>query len=165
MIECIRRAWYSDLYAHLDAQMGAKMWKLWGLTIYLTILSIYDIRERKIPVSLLLSGGTVVAVYVVYGLLSGGNSLDKFLIALIPGIILLAAAVLTGKVGSADGLLLMMVGPVMGFRQCASVFCISLFLTAIVSAVLLVLHRVDCSTELPYVPFLAVTVLFYGICA
>lgn len=140
------------------------MWKLWGVTIYLTILSLHDIRNRKIPISFLLGGGVVAAMYIIYAIVIQGNGPEKYLAAAFPGLILLATALLTGKVGYADGLLLMMVGPVIGGRQCAVVFCASLFLTAAASAVLLVSRRANRGTEIPYVPFLTVTVLFCGIC-
>lgn len=66
-----------------------------------------------------------------------------------------------GKIGLGDGLLLCATGLGLGFWGNLELFGISLFITAIVSIVLLIFRLADKKKSLPFVPFLFVGYLIY----
>lgn len=136
------------------------MWKIYGLAVYLVILSICDVRSLKVPVWLLIAGGGFAMGSAAFDICVGGGSWPACMVSLIPGSILLAAAGASGKVGYGDGVALSVIGLTAGTRICVSVFMISLFLTAVVSAVLLAMRRVKRSTQVPYVPFMTAALFF-----
>lgn len=136
------------------------MW-LVGLTIiWLSALSILDIRKRNVPVWLLAAGGIMAVVVTVYRqnvsceYTRTGHGLIGM--AMLPGILLLATAFATKKAGYGDGIVLMILGVLAGGEKCLLIFAISLFLGAFVSLILLVFRKVKRDTKIPFLPFLAV---------
>lgn len=122
------------------------------MTIWLLAISVMDVRRRRVPAWLLAAGG-VLAVPMLY--LEGGCADGvAVLTGLFPGVLLLAAGILTKKVGYGDGIVALILGVWLENRKIVMLFGISLFFIAVWSLVLLVLRKVGRNTKIPYLPFL-----------
>lgn len=119
---------------------------------YLLGLSIYDGKERRIPVMLLLAGAIGAGFWMLRKGLQG--NILQCVLGLIPGLLLLVLAWSTGKAGYGDGAVLAIVGAFEGYRAGVVIWGISLCAIAVFALVLLCLKRVKRDTQLPYIPFL-----------
>ncbi len=137
------------------------MWKTVCLICYLLVLSIYDIRTRKIPVLWLGIGG--VAALVNFVCLCLYLPLLELWPEVIkswgPGILMLAVGKLSGKIGSGDGSVLLVTGSILGSVKITKVFAGSLLLAAVTAAALLMLRKVRKNDKIPFMPFLTVSVI------
>lgn len=134
------------------------MWKFIILLGWMIILSIFDIKTRKVPIAIMAAGSIAAAVQVAVSLLEREVYMGEYFMAWLPGAFFLAAAYSTGKVGYADGWLLWVVGSVLTYRQCLLSFFVSLCLISIFSILLLVIHKANRRTQLPYIPFLTIAI-------
>lgn len=144
------------------------------IVLYLIILSIYDIRTQKIPVKWLAVGSVAVVgtiVREISDVLEVAGSWQELWPALwqefgqelltgwLPGLAILGACVVTGRVGSADGWVLLIVGSMLSSGQMMAAFGCSMILIAIMAGVLLLLKRAGKNDRLPYLPFLTAAVV------
>ena len=136
------------------------MWKETVTAIWLVPLSIMDTRSKRVPVWMLWIGAVAAIGALLYEGINGGLDVWQECQALIPGLILLAVALVTGKAGQADGIILMLLGIFMGYEGCVAASLGGLFLISLFSGILLMLHRVKKDTKIPFVPFLAMGWLF-----
>lgn len=132
------------------------MWKEALTAVWLVPMSIMDTRSKRVPVWMLWIGTAAAAGVLLYEGINGGLNGWQACRALIPGVILLAVAFVTGKAGLADGIILMLLGVFTGYEGCVAASLGGLFLTALFSGILLMLRRVKKDTRIPFVPFLAV---------
>lgn len=130
------------------------MWKFILISLWLVALAWEDIRQKHVPVWLLALGGIIMTIVSVYGFWNGQPEGKELVWNIVPGAVLLAVAVLTKKAGWADGVVLLFLGILTGFRECILSFALSMLFISVVSLVLLVLKRVRKNTTLPYLPFL-----------
>lgn len=131
--------------------------KMMGLVlIYLMVLGIQDLRSGTVPMKWLIAGALILPCIGVLQCMQGDMQWKDLLIGTIPGILMLAIAKLTQKAGYADGIVLLELGLCVGYRKSVALFCFSLLLLAVVSAVLLVLKKVHRNTKIPFLPFLFV---------
>ncbi len=133
------------------------MWKTILVFVYLLVLSIYDVRERKVPLVLLAAGGCAAVLGGICSGLTGAVSWLQLLLGVLPGVFLLAVAWITRKAGYADGIVLLLLGVLEGYQQGVVLLCVSLLLLSCVVMLLLLLRKVGRNTEMPYIPFLAGT--------
>lgn len=74
---------------------------------------------------------------------------------LIPGMCMLLISFASNQsVGYGDGLTILMLGLLVGFKLCVGILCLSLFLISIYSIVLLIIKKANRKTTIPYIPFL-----------
>ena len=148
--------------------------KVTGIVLYLIILSIYDIRLRKVPAGWL-AAGTLAAlctiIWSVCGVAEVSGNWQEFWPALwqeigqrllfswMPGLVMLGACLITGRVGSADGWVLLIVGILISNGQLLAAFGCSMILIALAAGVLLLLKKVGRNDCLPYLPFFTVAVI------
>lgn len=132
------------------------MWKFILTALWLAVLAGMDIRRKHVHVWLLVLGGIYVTAVSVYGVWKGQIGGKELFWSLVPGIVLLAVAVLTKKAGWADGVVLLFLGILTGFRECIFSFILSMLFISMVSLVLLALKKVKKNTKLPYLLFLCV---------
>lgn len=125
-----------------------------AMFLWLMVLSLYDIRYRRVPVWILILGGVITAAVGIYGCVSGEITFAEILWGMIPGAVLLLLALGTRKAGWADGIVLMLLGSVLGLRRCIAAAMLSLVMISVLSALLLILKKVHKGTRIPYVPFL-----------
>lgn len=130
------------------------MWKFILTALWLVALAGVDIRRKHVPVWLLAPGGMFVTAVSVCALWKDQPEGRELVWSIVPGAVLLAVAVLTKKAGWVDGVVLLFLGILTGFRECIFSFTLSMLFISVVSLVLLVLRRVGKNTTLPYLPFL-----------
>lgn len=149
------------------------MWKIVFVLIYLMVLSIMDIREKQVPLYLLLVGlFLAMAIRTGEGIkedeIRGEMNLIrigwKTLLGLMPGVFFLGVAWVTGKAGKGDGLVLMILGVLTDYRICMVIFSVSLLLVSAFSVCMMALRRIHRKTCLPYIPFLTAAYIGYQIC-
>lgn len=136
-----------------------KMWMTLVILIYLVILGIKDYVDRKIPLLWLVVGAFVLTGMGIYSCVQGKILWTDMLLGLMPGVLLLVIAWLSGKAGYADGVVLIELGVCLGYRESVLLFGFSLLLLSVVSVTLLFLRKVRKDTKMPYLPFLAVIFL------
>lgn len=130
------------------------MWKIGILLMLLLLLSIWDIRECRVPVPVLAIGSALVGIIVGYELLTGRINWLQPAMGSLAGLFLLAMAWLTKKAGYADGIVLLWLGILQDYKRGLMILSISLLLVSLVSIVLLILRRVRRYTRIPFIPFL-----------
>lgn len=131
--------------------------KLLLITIWMFLLAVWDIRCRRLPPSLLGLG-------IVYGVMAfvlmiaeeGMISLPLLFGTVGGGVLLVALAFLTGTVGYADGVVVIVIGLLAGYRHVMAMLCMSLLLASLYSGALLIMKKAKRSTQIPFLPFLLV---------
>lgn len=117
----------------------------------LVVLSLMDLRTRKIPLIPVLVLGIICLIYRIWS----GVSLGEVAAGIIPGGVLLSVSAVTEEsIGYGDGLVLVVFGLLCGVAKTVAVLGMALVLAALVSMVLLVLKRAGRKTELPFLPCL-----------
>lgn len=122
-------------------------------------MGIYDWRKKEVPLLWLAVGAAVVPGYEVYLLVSGictwEAGLTELLPSVLPGVLLLLLAHFTQKAGYADGVVILLLGILEGYRRGMLLFCVSMLLIAIFSGVLLLLKKGNGNSRIAYLPFVA----------
>lgn len=135
------------------------------ILVYMTVLSIFDLYEKKVPAVMLFVGAVATFMYSAILILSGDFIAESFvsvLLGSVPGLLLSAIAITTKKVGIADGIILTLLGIMTDYRRGILIFGVSMVIMALFSVALLVLKRIKKNSELPYLPFL--TIAFCAVC-
>lgn len=132
------------------------------LTIYLLVISVFDIMRKSISFGLLMVGGILGLAVGVVRVYRMNISWNMLLASILPGIIFLLISFLSHMMGYGDGIVLCGVGGVIGFRKCLALMGISLFLMALFCIALLLMKRVTKTTRIPYIPFLLIAFLILG---
>lgn len=129
------------------------------LMMYFVWLSVWDIRKKELPATLLLTG---LGVSLVYGVWNGEGV--RLLVGLLPGMLLILMGFLTReKVGYGDGAMVIVIGLVTGWPGCFLIYLIAQFGVLFWAAVLLVCKRADRNMKIPFAPFLTAGILLYRI--
>ena len=89
----------------------------WITLGYLGILSVWDIRKKELPVSLLAVGGGMALIRELFMLVTKQWSIQDAAIGAIPGL-----ALVQGGVGTGDGLVLLILGGLFGRKACVGGF-------------------------------------------
>lgn len=128
------------------------------LLFYLLILGFFDWRERKVPLILPIGGLVAALLYQIYLLYHDPAEWEWLLVSallgIIPGLLMLMVAGLTGKVGYGDGLVLLNLGLLTDYKSCILLLCFSMLFMSVFSMVMLLLKKAGKDTRLPYLPFL-----------
>lgn len=130
------------------------MWRFVILSLWLGILSVSDLLWKRVPVWLLAVGGIIMTIMSVDQYACGIKGIAELVWGLVPGVLLLLAAVATKKAGIADGIVLLLLSLPLDYRECIVSFVLSFLIMSFVSLLLLVLNKVKGSSKLPYLPFL-----------
>ncbi|MBO4899018.1 MAG: prepilin peptidase [Lachnospiraceae bacterium] len=132
------------------------MWRMVAGIMILSVISIYDIRTRRIPVF----GFAAVFAFSVVSLLCFRDEeiiwMDV-LLSLVPGLMLIGLGVITeGKVGIGDGIIVALLGPALGFEKCVYMLTGALILNCIFAGVCMVLKKAGPRSRVPFVPFITI---------
>ena len=112
--------------------------------------SVMDIRKKSVPlIYLLIAVAGTIPVVLLEQVQAG-----EILPGLIPGGAVLAVGKLSGCVGSADAILLLIIGALYGIRDGGELMMYSMLLAAVVSLILIALKRAGRKDTLPFIPFL-----------
>ena len=126
------------------------------LNLLMTILSVFDMKMRKIPVSLIIFGMGIALLRLALIFPWNGPPSEQqriFTVALLgalPGLAVTALSFITDKIGRGDGAVMIMIGL---FEDCTFVTLASCI------GILLAFHRVGKNTPMPFVPFLTGSIL------
>ena len=121
----------------------------------LIAMAVPDIRKRRIPVLFLALGAAPVTLSLLFKIIAKEPAMMTLLGVLsgiTPGIMLILAGKLTGKVGAGDGIVIIMLGVIEGWRGALVILAMSCLLLSLVSIVLLTLKKVNGRTGMPFVP-------------
>ena len=122
--------------------------------LYLCVLTVMDIRRKRLNLVFLLSGFLLVAAGIFAArqihpllLLTGGGV----------GLVFFVTSKVTGEAfGYGDSLLILIMGSFLGFWDILSLLTAAFLLAAVFSAVMLVGRKFSRKTAFPFVPFLAI---------
>ena len=123
-----------------------------AFALYMIVLSVRDIRERRMSLLLLLSG-----VPLAVGSFFCGRDVPAVILisGAAVGIVFLAVSRGTKEAfGYGDSLLIVIMGMMLGFWEILSVLLAAFLLAAVFSAVLLFRNHFDRKASFPFVPFL-----------
>lgn len=131
-----------------------KMWLILCGIFFLFICSLFDLRERQIPMIVIYVGiFASLGIRICEGI--KGISLLDVIIALLPGICFwLLSFISHEKVGYGDGWLLIFVGVTTGFRGCLLILLVSMVLESVLVIFLLAIGRIQKDEEMAFAPFL-----------
>lgn len=131
-----------------------------GVISILGIGSYFDIRWKRIPTALLGAGTIWAILCVILQVLQKGvgEAMMAAFLSVLPGVGLLLLSLLTEKkVGSGDGLILILLGLFEGVERAVQVFCLGLFLQSLLAVGLLIFKKADKQTCIPFLPFLLIS--------
>lgn len=133
--------------------------KYCGAIMFLAILSLEDIREKRISVKRVLIGALAA---VICQLITGQASVIAIVGSLIPGIVLLLLSAITKEsIGKGDGIVVMMLGLWIGGQMTFLVVCLAVWAAGIFAMVCLLRKKREL---IPFVPCLLMgmeVLLFY----
>lgn len=116
--------------------------------LFLGILSVYDIKWKKIPIFWPVIFGVVGIVYFTIG---NPIRTDTMLPCMLPGMFLLLLALITGeRIGYGDGVIALVLGFFLGGFLCMMVVSLGILMTGVYS-----LCRIACRCKkpVPLIPF------------
>lgn len=124
-----------------------------GFLIYLIVLSIMDIRKKRLNLIFLLSG----AIFIIAGRFCDEKEMAVMAAAgiLAGGIFLIISRVTGESLGYGDSLLIMVAGGFLGLWDLLSVLAAAFSLAAGYGAVMMIRKKFHRKTAFPFVPFLA----------
>jgi len=138
-----------------DVARGRNMeFDIFVLIIILTAASVWDLKERAIPVWFF-----IISMLMAIGaeLCSGSVNITASIGGTIIGFMLLAISKLTGgQIGEGDGIVFLITGVVLGFKNNFLLLLEALFLSFVFSLVFLLLKKINIKTKLPFLPFVLV---------
>ncbi|MBR4345242.1 MAG: hypothetical protein IKP88_21475 [Lachnospiraceae bacterium] len=133
--------------------------------IYLLILSVEDIRSKKIHIALLLSGAVLIPFFIFF---VKETDMWNCLLGMFPGLILLIISIASkGGIGIADAVVVFILGANLGIGAVVTVLSAAFILITIFSGGLLIFGKLKMKSTLPFIPFVFVAflvgVFFMGI--
>ena len=126
-----------------------------GIVLYLVVLSIIDIRHRKVPTIMLYL--FIVAMTVEAVVLGNGIWLLAMLGGVIGALFLVISKLTKEAIGYGDSLLILGLGISLGFWRVFSLLLIAFFLGAIYSIGLLSIRKAKRKTTFPFIPFISIS--------
>lgn len=121
--------------------------------VFMAICVVADIRKKEIPVAVIALFGSLAFLYAV---IWGGKDWSEILYSLAPGLFLLLLALCTREsIGYGDGLAAVVVGILVGWKECLAAIISGCLLSSVFALVLLVCRKVRGKSRIPFLPFLA----------
>ena len=117
---------------------------------YLLLLSVEDIRKKKIPIWVLAAAILVSPLFWLFS----EEEISTFILGIIPGVILiLISFVSRGGIGLADAFVVVILGMNTGLTAVLMTVTISFGLIALFSGGMLIAGKLKLKSTLPYIPF------------
>jgi len=140
------------------------MWMKVLLGLFLMLLSVLDLKEKRISGFFLVCGSVLTGILLWFQIRQGSIGWIEIFLGMLPGLFLLAVAWLSKGAGYADGIVLIWLGCLYGYKNGLLFLGSSLFLLALLSIVLLMFRKVKRNSQIPYIPFLTASFLFINLC-
>lgn len=127
-----------------------------GIIIMLAVGSVWDIRDRQIPVKLLIIDVIAgVILTVMNRKINWSDEWYLYVVGILIGIgILLAGYFCNGCIGTADGIMLAVIGGVSGYQETLLLLMNAVMAAGVCSIILIVLKRGNRKTAIPFFPFM-----------
>lgn len=127
--------------------------------ILLFLLSVMDLKDKKVNIWIVLSLGLVC----IAGLFFGSDiNLFNVIGGLMIGFGTIGFSLISNEqIGMGDGIIITFLGLQVGFRNGLIIVCMASFFAAVVSVILLIFKKGNRNTKLPFVPAIF---LSYCIC-
>ena len=125
-----------------------------AFAVFLVVLAVADVRKKRLPLLLLLSGGFFIIAQSfcdrdisVISLAAGGMT----------GVLFLFVSMITKEAfGYGDSILILIMGTFLGFWDILYLLMGAFLMAAVFSAVMLIKTRFDRIASFPFVPFLTI---------
>lgn len=135
------------------------------VNVYLLWGAWRDLKKRKIKNEFLWIGGIAGFVYKSIGMAVSSDFFKEWVLALIPGVLILLLAKATReKIGFGDGWVLLILGNFLNIVEVWYILQTAVFLVMFFSLVLLCSKRAGKEYQIPFLPFLwGAHTLFWGL--
>lgn len=122
------------------------------LIIWLIICSWQDLKKKSISVYFIIGGFVLLFMGSLY--LSQVSLISRIAGGGIGIVLLLLNPLTKGQIGLGDGYIIGVIGICLGFTSNVSILLVALFLSAVISIILLIFKKVDRKQTIPFVPFI-----------
>lgn len=124
------------------------------LIIILGVICVFDIKRKKIPVYMLI---ILAAAGIISNFTVGEFDIEKRIIAMLPGMILLIVSMITKQqIGYGDGLIILIMGLYIDIDDILSIVLSSFLLSSIVAIILMTVFKKKKNFEMAFSPFLLI---------
>lgn len=136
------------------------VWSYIAALVFLIPCTVWDVKTREIPALWLVVCGIASVMIAVWSVMTGGEGIADIVLALSPGLFLIALAIVTEhQIGLADGISGSILGLCLGSPAIYMVLMAALLLSSGYAAVLLISHKGSRHSRMPWIPFLAAGVI------
>lgn len=143
---------------------------LWGkmemglAIVFGACCSVTDCIRQRIGAWTLWAGAAAGLCVTIHRLTEEGGNPAGVFASLVPAGMFLAMSLLTeGKIGKGDGLMLLVLGLLLGWRLCLSVLCTACLLAGILAGIGMLAGKLQRSSRLPFAPFLLAALVLTGL--
>lgn len=127
-----------------------------GTILMLAVGSIWDIRDRQIPVKLLIIDVIAGAILMIINhKINWPDEWYLYMVGILIGIVILLAGYFSnGCIGTADGIMLAVIGGILGYQEMLFLLMNAVMAAAVCSIILIVLRKGNRKTTIPFFPFM-----------
>ena len=124
------------------------------LIIILGVIWVFDIKRKKIPVYMLI---ILAAAGIISNFTVGEFDIEKRIIAMLPGMILLIVSMITKQqIGYGDGMIILIMGLYIDIDDILSIVLSSFLLSSIAAIILMTVFKKKKNFEMAFSPFLLI---------
>ena len=124
------------------------------LIIILGVICVFDIKRKKIPVYMLI---VLAAAGIISNFTVGEFDIEKRIIAILPGMILLIVSMITKQqIGYGDGMIILIMGLYIDIDDILSIVLSSFLLSSIAAIILMTVFKKKKNFEMAFSPFLLI---------
>ena len=124
------------------------------LIIILGVICVFDIKRKKIPVYMLI---ILAAAGIISNFTVGEFDIEKRIIAMLPGMILLIVSMITKQqIGYGDGMIILIMGLYIDIDDILSIVLSSFLLSSIAAIILMTIFKKKKNFEMAFSPFLLI---------
>ena len=124
------------------------------LIIILGVICVFDIKRKKIPVYMLI---ILAAAGIISNFTVGEFDIEKRIIAMLPGMILLIVSMITKQqIGYGYGMIILIMGLYIDIDDILSIVLSSFLLSSIAAIILMTVFKKKKNFEMAFSPFLLI---------
>lgn len=124
------------------------------LIIILGVICVFDIKKKKIPVYMLI---ILAAVGITSNFTMGEFNIEKRIIAMLPGIIMIMVSMVTKQqIGYGDGLLILIMGLYINIDDILSIVLSAFLVSSVFAIILMTVFKKKKNFEMAFSPFLLI---------